>query len=110
MTNDSLDETIDRATNVLALVADLSAVMMAAPDGGPELSSNAWAGLSELLGDVRRQLQEVQAQVPNVVIHHRDWPEPHRPECARVLRELADLHERFYPQGVRVVPTLPEGA
>ncbi len=110
MTPDSLDETIDRATNVLALVADLSVVMMAAPDGGPELSSEAWVGLSEVINDIRRQLQEVQAQVPNVVIHHREWPEREAPECAQTLRELADLHERFYPQGVGLVPTQPEGA
>ncbi len=102
MTHDSLDDTIDRATNVLALVADLSVVMMAAPDGGPELSSDAWLGLSEVLTGLRRQLQEVQAQVPNVVICHSEWPDREAPECAQTLRELADLHERF------CVPQKPE--
>ncbi len=83
MTRDSLDDTIDRATNVLALVADLSVVMMAAPDGGPELSSEAWFGLSEVLTGLRRELKEAQARVPNVVITNDEWPDREAPECAR---------------------------
>ncbi len=45
-----------------------------------------------------------------MVIHHREWPEREAPECAQTLRELADLHERFYPQGVGGVPAQPEGS
>ena len=104
MTNDSLDDKIDRATNVLALVADLSVVMMAAPDGGPELSSDGWLGLSEVLTGLRRQLQQAQTQVPNVVTTNNKWTDPEAPKCAQTLRELADLHERFFAPQTPEVP------
>ena len=51
-----------------------------------------------------QRLEEAQARVPNVVICHSEWPDREAPECAQTLRELADLHERFF------VPQKPEPA